>query len=115
MQVVFPSGAVANLGAELTPSQVRDQPSVSWESEPGIFYTLMIVQPDAPTREDQSTGEVRHWLMINILDNLLDDGFAVAEYFGSSAPEGSGLHRYTYLVFRQPDKIDYDGPIITNR
>lgn len=104
-----------SLGAELTPTLVKDQPTVSWDAEPGVLYTLMITQPDAPTREDRSTGEVRHWLIVNIPDNSVNDGLAVAQYLGSGAPDGSGLHRYTFLVFRQPDRIDYDGPIITNR
>lgn len=106
---------MVNLGAELTPTQVKDQPVVSWQSEPDVLYTLLIAQPDLPTQEDQSLGEVRHWLIINIPDNSVSDGFAVAEYLGSGAPLGSGFHRYTFLVFRQQDKIDYDGPIITNR
>lgn len=35
-----------NLGNVLTPTQVKDQPTVSWEAEDGAFYTLCMTDPD---------------------------------------------------------------------
>lgn len=39
----FTSGVNADLGEELTPTQVKDQPSVSWDNQPNLFYTLSFI------------------------------------------------------------------------
>lgn len=39
-QVSYPSGVVVSEGNELTPTQVKDIPYVSWEANPDQFYTL---------------------------------------------------------------------------
>jgi len=36
------SGVKALLGNELTPTKVKDQPSVSWNADPNSFYTLCL-------------------------------------------------------------------------
>uniref|UniRef100_A0A2S2QN41 Phosphatidylethanolamine-binding F40A3.3 n=1 Tax=Sipha flava TaxID=143950 RepID=A0A2S2QN41_9HEMI len=40
LQVEFPSGVKAELGNELTPTQVKDQPTIRWDADPDSFYTL---------------------------------------------------------------------------
>lgn len=39
-QVTYPSGAAVEFGNELTPTQVKDIPNVSWNAEANTFYTL---------------------------------------------------------------------------
>jgi phosphatidylethanolamine-binding protein len=41
VKVSYPSGAVPE-GVELTPTQVKDEPKVEWESEDGSFYTVLL-------------------------------------------------------------------------
>lgn len=41
VQVSSPSGVQVN-GSELTPTNVKDQPSVQWNAEEGSFYTLLM-------------------------------------------------------------------------
>lgn len=41
-KVLYPSGVKADLGNELTPTQVKDQPSVGWDADPNSFYTLCL-------------------------------------------------------------------------
>ncbi|XP_049305201.1 uncharacterized protein LOC105222811 [Bactrocera dorsalis] len=105
-KVTYPSGVKVELGKELTPTQVKDQPTVSWEAEDDALYTLFMVDPDAPSRAEPIYREILHWLVINIPGNKLSEGQTVAEYRGSGPPEGSGLHRYVFLVFKQPGKIE---------
>lgn len=64
-----------------------------------------MVDPDAPSRETPTAREICHWLVINIPGNKVADGQTIAEYIGSGPPEGSGLHRYIFLIFKQADKI----------
>lgn len=40
-QLSYPSGAEATLGNELTPTQVKEQPTVSYEADPDVYYTLV--------------------------------------------------------------------------
>ncbi|XP_037828028.1 protein D2-like [Lucilia sericata] len=96
------------LGNELQPRQVKDQPEVTWKAEEGSLYTLLMVDPDAPSRETPTYREILHWLVINIPGCKLSEGQVVAEYIGSGPPEGSGLHRYVFLVFKQTQKISTD-------
>lgn len=41
LKVSYPSG-VSVEGIELTPTQVKDQPTVEWEAEQGVYYTLLM-------------------------------------------------------------------------
>ncbi|XP_030369426.1 protein D3-like [Scaptodrosophila lebanonensis] len=107
-QVSYPSGVQVDLGKELTPTQVKDQPTVTWDAEAGALYTLLMVDPDAPSRADPKFREILHWAVINIPGNKVADGQVLAEYIGSGPPEGSGLHRYVFLVFKQNEKITTD-------
>lgn len=40
-QVTYASGTSAQ-GLELTPTEVKDEPKVEWETEDGAFYTLLL-------------------------------------------------------------------------
>ncbi|XP_037068947.1 protein D3-like [Pollicipes pollicipes] len=115
VEVRYPSGVSADCGNELTPTQVKERPKVSWQADPGTLHTLIMTDPDAPSRTDRSMSEVRHWLMINIPGCQVDKGDEVSEYIGSGAPKGTGLHRYVFLVYRQPDSITVDPSLRVTR
>lgn len=115
-KVSYPSGVFAKLGNELTPTQVKDKPIVSWDAENCSYYTLMLVDPDAPTRANPTDREFRHWLVVNIPGNAVGLGDEVTGYIGSGPPEGSGLHRYVLLIYKQPyGKIYPNEPRTSNR
>ncbi|XP_041461323.1 protein D3-like [Lytechinus variegatus] len=102
-EIVWSDDVKANMGNELTPTQVKFPPTkFSWPSEPDALFTLAMIDPDAPCREDRSVGEVIHWLVINIPGCEVSQGQVHAEHIGSGPREGSGLHRYVFLVYRQP-------------
>ncbi|XP_013102441.1 protein D3 [Stomoxys calcitrans] len=107
-KITYGGGVTVELGKELTPTQVKDQPEVTWEAEEGALYTLLMVDPDAPSRQEPTYREVLHWLIINVPGNKVANGQVVAEYIGSGPPEGTGLHRYVFLVFKQSEKITTD-------
>ena len=100
-----------NLGAPLTPTQVKDIPiEVTWPAEDGVLYTLIMTDPDAPTRENPTLGEVKHWLVVNIPGSDLSQGEEIAAYRGSGPPKGTGLHRYIFLAYKQQDRLEIDEP-----
>eukprot|EP01028_Stygiella_incarcerata_P003367 TRINITY_DN1668_c0_g1_i1.p1 TRINITY_DN1668_c0_g1~~TRINITY_DN1668_c0_g1_i1.p1 ORF type:complete len:171 (-),score=39.55 TRINITY_DN1668_c0_g1_i1:170-682(-) len=109
-QVKYPEGEVD--GRVLTPTQVKDAPQVSWDAEPEAFYTLIMTDPDAPTRSEPTYREFRHWTVINIPGCDVSAGVHVAGYVGSGPPKDTGLHRYVFLLYKQEGKIEKDIPIV---
>jgi len=97
----------AELGNELTPTQVKDQPTVRWNAEPYSFYTLCLVgkyitelylkkkmliifllflsDPDAGSKK-----EFQHWLVGNIQGSDVSRGETLTAYVGSATPPNTG-------------------------
>lgn len=100
--VKYDSGVEVELGNELTPTQVQNAPTVSWPAEDGSFYTLIMTDPDAPSHQDPKYREWRHWLVFNIPGQDVSMGEEWWTYVGSGPPQGTGLHRYVFLVYKQP-------------
>ncbi|CAH0713926.1 unnamed protein product, partial [Brenthis ino] len=114
ISVVYPSGVEVNEGNELTPTQVKDVPLVQWEAQPDAYYVLAMTDPDAPSRQEPKFREWHHWLVGNIQGNSVATGDTLSAYIGSGPPPGTGLHRYVYLVYKQPGKLSFDEPRLTN-
>lgn len=110
--VKFPSGVSMNLGNELTPTQVKDLFStVRWPAEPGALYTLVLVDPDTPSRADPRLREYLHYLVSNIPENSIGKGDLYTEYVGPMFSADTGVHRYVLLVFKQPNgRLKLDRP-----
>lgn len=98
----------------MTPTSVKDIPMITWEAENAAFYTLIMTDPDAPSREEPTRREFLHWQINNIPGNDITKGYTRVEYIGSGPPKGTGLHRYVFLVYKQPNgKIDFDEEFIS--
>ncbi|XP_028164612.1 protein D2-like isoform X2 [Ostrinia nubilalis] len=113
-QVKYPSGVVVEEGNELTPTQVKDVPTVSWDASDDKFYTLAMTDPDAPSRTEPKAREWHHWLVANIPGANVASGETLSAYVGSGPPPDTGLHRYVFLVYQQPGKLNFDEPRLTN-
>ncbi|KAK4871574.1 hypothetical protein RN001_015698 [Aquatica leii] len=114
-KVSYPSGASVQEGNQLTPTEVKDIPIVSWTADSNTFYTLCMTDPDAPSRKKPDFREWHHWLVGNIPGNNINHGETLSEYVGSGPPQGTGLHRYVFLVYKQPKQLTFDEPRLTNR
>ncbi|XP_030371721.1 protein D2 [Scaptodrosophila lebanonensis] len=110
LNVTYSGNIEADKGIELQPIQVRDQPMVSWPAAQDSYYTLLMVDPDVPSRYSPTLKEYLHWLVVNIPDNQLNLGDVRAGYMGSMPPEGSGLHRYVFLLYKQPEYMKFKIP-----
>ncbi|CAI7993366.1 Phosphatidylethanolamine-binding protein homolog F40A3.3 [Geodia barretti] len=64
--VKYDCGVTVEPGAILTPTQVQNAPVVTWPAEDSALYTLIMTDPDAPSRSDPKWGEWRHWVVFNI-------------------------------------------------
>lgn len=110
LHIIYPNNKKVDLGNELSPEEVHPEPKVEWEADPQKFYTLIMFDPHAPSRENTSLADVKHWLVVNIKGNDLRTGEIIAEYFGSGPPKGTGIHSYIFLVYEQKKKLDFDEP-----
>ncbi|KAJ8917448.1 hypothetical protein NQ315_005495 [Exocentrus adspersus] len=104
------SGKKVNLGNELAPKEVKEIPHVGYDADPDSFYTLIMTDPDAPSRKNPVRREWNHWLVVNIPGPAISEGETITEYVGSAPPKGSGLHRYVFVLFQQPGKLTFDEP-----
>merc|ERR1712136_183116 len=114
--VEYDSGVSVAEGNELTPTQVQNQPiKIEWPVEEGALYTLCMTDPDAPSRAEPTFREWHHWLVVNIPGTDISKGEVLSAYVGSGPPQGTGLHRYIFLAYKQPAKLTCDEPRLTNR
>ncbi|XP_044741253.1 phosphatidylethanolamine-binding protein homolog F40A3.3 isoform X2 [Chrysoperla carnea] len=115
IEVSYPSGVTVNNGNVLTPTQVKDEPTVKWAAKDGALYLLCMTDPDAPSRKNPEFREWHHWLVGNISGNDVANGEVLSAYVGSGPPPDTGLHRYVFLVYEQPGKLAFEGvPHLTN-
>lgn len=87
LNVSYPSGVKADLGNVVTPTQVKDQPTVQWEAKEESFYTLLMTDPDASSRAEPKFREVRHWLVVNIKGSDVASGETKYQFVGTGAPK----------------------------
>lgn len=100
----------ANRGVELQPMQVRDAPEVNWIVGKDTYYTLIMIDPDVPSKEYPRLRSHLHWLVVNIPGNHINMADVRAGYMGAMPEEGSGLHRYILMLYKQPDFMKFDFP-----
>ncbi|KAG2383382.1 hypothetical protein C9374_004719 [Naegleria lovaniensis] len=115
MEILYNNEKVS-YGSKMTPSQVKHEPTVHItvkdlnKYQPGHFFTLIMSDPDAPSRRDPKCREWLHWIKANMKIN--NDGSVsmkevsnVADYMGSAPPKGTGYHRYVFSLFYHVGKL----------
>lgn len=94
-------------GNFLKPSQTQQSPRIKFEAPENTRWTLMLVDPDAPTRAKPDSGQWCHWVVTNIpSDGDVSQGDHVVEYIGPAPPKNSGSHRYIYLLCQQEGQVE---------
>lgn len=108
------------LGNTLTPEETSELPKFQFTpTESGLIkendlFTLVLTDPDAPSRTDKKWSEYAHYIQTNIeLPQSQDAEFqsveiepkgdTVLSYVGPGPPKGTGKHRYVFLLYKQPN------------
>lgn len=106
LKVSFPKGDAKD-GAIFRASELHYvEPDVSWPvHEKNGLYTLVKVDPDAPSRVSPTAREWRHWVVVNIPGKDISKGEVITPYMGPNPPKDTGLHRYVFLLYKQNDHI----------
>ncbi|KAA1479223.1 PEBP-like protein [Dentipellis sp. KUC8613] len=133
--VVYPSGTEVLLGNVLTPAETSDEPAISlvpmtipteqaWStgsSDKEASYTLVMLDPDAPTRAEPMYRSFRHWVVTGLKPPLpggsrvasqaaLHSKAATTPYRPPGPRPASGQHRYTFLLFEEPTGEAFEIP-----
>jgi hypothetical protein len=113
LTVNFDGVGDATPGQPLTEAQVKAAPTLTLTPANSTItfdgkYTLAMIDP-AAVGSDQSNGQTRHWLVNGATVSggkvSIDTGTQITEYAGPAPPPGSGPHRYTIVVYSQPDSF----------
>jgi len=120
LSIILPSGPVS-LGAEVPLSETVEPPSIAIAAAPsdddigsdGLVknetrYTLAMFDPDAPSAAQPTSSQFRHWVITGLTPTgdptapALQPTPAANAYRPPGPPKGSGIHRYTFVLFREP-------------
>lgn len=99
--------AEVRLNETLTPAQASAGPTVLLKGAVNCTppFALIMVDPDAPTRNNATLRSVLHWLVLNVNSTeRMHEGEEAVSYRGPRPPVGSGYHRYVFLAYCQGDK-----------
>nr|CBY25183.1 flowering locus T protein [Fragaria vesca] len=88
-------------GCELKPSHVINRPRVQIGGDDlRNFYTLVMVDPDAPSPSDPNLEEYLHWLVTDIpATTAASFGQEILSY--ESPRPSMGIHRFVLVLFHQ--------------
>ncbi|KAJ7058966.1 PEBP-like protein [Mycena amicta] len=67
-------------------------------------FVVATVDPDAPTPQDPTEAQIRHFLGGNFFNHaglLVNTTPAISEFLQPTPPAGSDAHRYIFLLFHQ--------------
>lgn len=90
-------------------SKVWGPPLIRYSNaKPREYYTLIMVDPDAPSRSNPQSKFWRHWLIVNIPGQELLHGNPLtgkilSAYSRPTPPPSTGYHRYQFLIYLEPE------------
>ncbi|CAF1014024.1 unnamed protein product [Rotaria sp. Silwood1] len=90
-------------GTVLTQGETQFQPMVhiNFQVDPQQpYFTLIMVDPDAPQRGNERAGPWLHWIHTGFVGNDLSKGRTLADYQGPAPPPGTGPHQYIFLLYK---------------
>lgn len=132
LAVQYSADTPVAMGNTLSVEKTQLKPTVQFNLNPeqgaprihdGDLFTLVVTDPDAPSRTDKKWSEYCHYVEadIKILDRSatsagkvqepqfvsaeLSNGTVLQPYVGPGPPKGTGKHRYVFLLYKQPDGV----------
>ncbi|XXZ98199.1 carboxypeptidase Y inhibitor [Meyerozyma guilliermondii] len=122
------------LGNTLKVAETQERPTIQFtlnssgqEEEMSVAdkdrFTLILTDPDAPSNTDHKWSEYAHWIVTDLplnatgkdaesLSTILDykKGKEILPYVGPAPPEGTGKHRYVFLLYKQDPAASLAAP-----
>ncbi|KAL8544660.1 hypothetical protein ACS0TY_005045 [Phlomoides rotata] len=98
---IFYNNRQVHNGCDLRPSHVINHPRVEIGGDDlRTFYTLAMVDPDAPSPSDPNLREYLHWLVTDIPAST-GASFGQEIICYESPRPSIGIHRIVFVLFRQ--------------
>lgn len=106
IEVEYPGGIKAQDGIYIPKAKAAPPPKVaigtnlSTHKRAGRTFTMIMVDPDAPSPDNPINRKYLHWLVANIPDDgQIQHGDTLCDYMGPAPP--AGRHRYIFLLYQQ--------------
>ncbi|XP_065851548.1 protein MOTHER of FT and TFL1-like isoform X2 [Euphorbia lathyris] len=91
-------------GCDIKPSMVVDPPKIKFTGRPDYLYTLVMVDPDAPSPCAPTMREWLHWYVTDIPGGSdISKGKEITPY-ESPCPR-IGVHRFVFVLFQQKEPL----------
>ncbi|KAK5965595.1 hypothetical protein GCK32_004420, partial [Trichostrongylus colubriformis] len=108
LHVVFDNSHEVRSGNKIDSTTAFSKPSLSWNADPKALHTVIMIDVDAPSKNDPHLSDFVHWLAVNIHGQSVSNAYELLSYRGPRPPAGKGEHRYYLLVFKQQSRISKD-------
>jgi|688.fasta_scaffold299961_3 phosphatidylethanolamine-binding protein (PEBP) family uncharacterized protein len=86
---------------------VQYKPQIKFNIPANKYYTILMVDPDAPSPDDNYYKHWLHWMIINNNETVID--------FKPSSPPPGKPHRYYIYLMEQLNKLDLKSHLINKR
>ncbi|XP_028550799.1 protein FLOWERING LOCUS T-like [Dendrobium catenatum] len=109
MRLIYNNKDVTN-GSDLKPSMVVKEPRVEISGRDiRTFYTLVMIDPDAPSPSNPTKREHLHWLVTDIPETT-NASFGNEVVCYESPKPTAGIHRIVFVLFKQSVRQTIDAP-----
>ena len=103
--VKFDSMSEPIVNEQIVPlEKVQSKPTISFKHLGDNLYTILMLDPDVPSVSNPIKRHWLHWMKIN--HSLANDGNEVINFEPSNPPQGSGVHRYYFKIYKQRNPIN---------
>jgi phosphatidylethanolamine-binding protein (PEBP) family uncharacterized protein len=99
--VELSEGTLLSRGNTFNPAQASTKPSVQYHVRGNRWYSLIMLDPDFPSRTQPLARSWVHWFVANIPGNAVHNGETLIDYVPPLPPKKSGAHRYVTVLFEQ--------------
>ncbi|KAF5362919.1 hypothetical protein D9758_007090 [Tetrapyrgos nigripes] len=125
LEVTFPQASGRSItlhaGVQLPRNATAGPPTFTVRGNAGHGpFVVATVDPDAPTPQDPTEAEIRHFLGSDFFASggnpapLTNRTPAISEFLQPTPPAGSDAHRYIFLLFNQPANFDQQTVVTSN-
>lgn len=103
IDITYPSShEVVSLGNKIDPAHTQEAPVVNLACSPTASknesYTVILTDPDAPSRKNPKWAEMCHWIATLPSSDGSDEQGEIVEYKPPGPPPKTGYHRYVFLA-----------------
>ncbi|XP_018905999.2 protein D3 isoform X1 [Bemisia tabaci] len=101
-------GKKAEYGNLLDPHICEEKPQlITWKLEEGKHHTLIFVDADKKNEGVRGENPYLHWLCVNIDGPEILQGLNVAKYHPPKPAKDTGVHRFIWFLYEQPNGRQY--------